>query len=289
MISIILRGGLGNQLFQLFTCMSYGFDHKKQIILSTTKEDYVSPVDKISLRPTYWDTFLSKFQFLLVDKNDQRWSQFKIMYAEEDSYCPIPYHPANIMLNGYFQSYKYFHTHKSSVFSLLNLDVYKEQVLSKYDMPTDTLHISMHFRIGDYKQAGADIHPILHINYYSNSIQFIKNNIDSFSSQKVKIICFGEKTNKEEILTSIRFLSTMFPQIFFEFLEKDITDYEEMILMSLCQHNIIANSTFSWWGAYLNQNPTKIVSYPQTWFGPCIRKNTIDLCPPEWTCISSDI
>jgi hypothetical protein len=55
-----------------------------------------------------------------------------------------------------------------------------------------------------------------------------------------------------------------------------------MLLMSVCDHNIIANSTFSWWGAYLNQNPSKIVCYPGTWFGPALKHDTRDLFPTDW-------
>ena len=64
----------------------------------------------------------------------------------------------------------------------------------------------------------------------------------------------------------------------------NIPDYEQLLLMSLCSHNIIANSTFSWWGAYFNKNSNKIVCYPSIWVG--ITDNTSDLFPKAWTKIN---
>ena len=67
-----------------------------------------------------------------------------------------------------------------------------------------------------------------------------------------------------------------------------LTDWEELLLMSCCQHNIIANSSFSWWGAYLSNNPIQITCYPSKWFGPLLtnKNDTSDLFPPTWSCIS---
>ena len=62
----------------------------------------------------------------------------------------------------------------------------------------------------------------------------------------------------------------------------EASDWEQMLLMSVCENNIIANSTFSWFGAYFNQNENKKVCYPSLWFGPDMKKDLRDLFPESW-------
>ena len=70
----------------------------------------------------------------------------------------------------------------------------------------------------------------------------------------------------------------------FQKVGNDIEDWKQLLMMSMCSHHIIANSTFSWWGAYLNKSTDKIVCYPTHWFGPKLKdiNNTKDLFPTDW-------
>ena len=159
--------------------------------------------------------------------------------------------------------------------------------------------ISMHFRIGDYKFL-QNCHPILGVEYYINSIKFILNSLRT-DNTKWTILYFCEDTDIIEVETKINKIKTKCMvsesgsplELEFERANSDseseskIEDWQELLLMSCCQHNIIANSSFSWWAAYFNTNPHKIVCYPEKWFGPQLSQhNTKDLFPPSWHKIS---
>jgi hypothetical protein len=138
--------------------------------------------------------------------------------------------------------------------------------------------VSLHFRLGDYVSKQSH-HPIMSIKYYVGALTRI---IDQLGTETFRVIYFGEKDDETTIKVCIQILEKKFPYL--EFVKADLDeDWEQMLLMSLCDHNVIANSSFSWWGAYFNANKNKIVCYPTTWFGPAMRNHdTKDLCPPSW-------
>jgi hypothetical protein len=143
--------------------------------------------------------------------------------------------------------------------------------------------ISLHFRFGDYKKY-PHIYQILNEKYYSNSITYILSEIKNDS--KLSIVYFCEDQDIEDVEYIIKKLRLEFPLIKFERANPLLKDWEQMLLMSLCNHNIIANSTFSWWGAYLNSSVDKIVCYPEKWFMPNAH-NTCDLFLEEWVPIEN--
>ena len=267
MLSTKLMGGLGNQLFQIFNVLAYSKRFNKEVIFPKDKSDLLK-------RPDYWNTFFKSINYMVTDEH----IQMSVLREPSFEFNGIGDIKEDFIFYGYFQSYKYFEDQQGEIFKQLRINRQKQHIMEKTKMDMNNT-VSMHFRIGDYKGL-TEYHPILTIDYYIKALLTI---IQKTKNNDLKVIYFFEQEDVDQVNTIIDTLKTKMPSINFTPVLSDLLDYEQMILMSLCQHNIIANSSFSWWGAYLNNNPNKIVCYPSVWFGPKFSdKNTKDLCPDYW-------
>lgn len=166
-------------------------------------------------------------------------------------YTPIPYKP-NLNLNGYLQSWRYFDDYQDIIHGLLTPTV---GFGIKYD------YTSIHVRRGDYLKLTRE-YVQLGMDYYQKAMDTIKSKYYIIFSDDIpwcKANFHGENV------------------IFAEG-----NPVEDLALQIACEHNIICNSSFSWWGAWLNKNPSKIVVAPAQWFGPALPHNTKDLLPEKW-------
>lgn len=283
MIIGILAGGLGNQLFQIFATIAYSLEYNNSFGFLNKKQTI-----GITYRCTYWNTLLKPLQPFLLDSYIAM--NFRRIQEREFKYKKLPslFINENIELIGYFQSYKYFESYKQAIFSLIKLEQYKQDIIYKTDYLNTDKTISMHFRIGDYKKL-QHIYPILSVDYYRNAlktiIDSIKNNINN-KLDNYKILYFCEEKDLPEVNIIINQLKKEFKEInkllIFECVDFNLTDWQQLILMSICKYNIIANSTFSWWGAYFNTNNDKIVCYPGEWIYSKIKDELLDLFPIDW-------
>jgi hypothetical protein len=179
----------------------------------------------------------------------------------------------SVYIDGYWQSYQYFESIESELrveltpikkLSGLNLDV--SQQISRVNA------VSLHIRRGDYvsNQTTNKVHGFLGIDYYENAIKTIFSRVpDPYFFVFSDDIAWARENLP--LTNNVTFIEH----------NRAENSYEDMRLMSLCKHHIIANSSFSWWGAWLGQNPNKIVLYPLKWFAKDDR-DISKLCPPEW-------
>lgn len=276
MITCNLMGGLGNQIFQIFATISYAIKSRNQFKFPKL---YTLGGGATTLRYTFWETFFVNLKPFLVTE----FPPVQVIKENGFTYKPLSIAEMfnkNIMINGYFQSYKYFQENYSVICRIIGLNNMKDDLAQKLNLTNGYLEnsISMHFRIGDYKKF-PDVHPLATYDYYERALNHIKN---INSDKKYNVIYFCENIDIDDVLITINKLTQKFTNYNFIRGDSNIDDWEQMLLMSLCHHNIIANSSFSWWAAYFNSWTNKIVCYPSVWFGPIANNDTKDLCPPEW-------
>ena len=270
-------GGLGNQLFQIFATISYAIKSRNQFKFLNVEQlgDGVSTV-----RYTFWNTFFYRLKPFLIDKIEDK---IYVIREKDFTFNELPIDEMinnDLLIFGYFQSYKYFQENYKIIYRLIGVDYLKNNLLRKLAYNEEYLNnvVSMHFRIGDYKKI-QHVHPLMTKDYYDKSLHVIKSkNLNTYFT----IMYFCEDDDIEDVLLTVNWLKEKYKNFTFIRGENTLSDWEQMLLMSCCHHNIIANSSFSWWGAYFNNHPDKIVCYPSIWFGQTVQHDTSDLCPPKW-------
>ena len=285
MLTCNLMGGLGNQLFQIFATISYAV--KSQNIFKFYDINTLG-TGNTTVRNTYWNTFLHALKPFLT----KEFPTIDIIKEQGFHYTeisPFSLVNRNTCLLGYFQSYKYFEPYFALIYRLLKIEDMKLKVFKRAELSEDFLKncISMHFRLGDYINI-QHVHPLLKNDYYEKALNYINQHAPTYRN----IIFFCEDKDLEEVKNMIkkikgnvdknRYVTDAEEKYRFIRCKNELEDWEQMLLMSACGHNIIANSTFSWWGAYFNNYLNKIVCYPSVWFSPSKQHDTKDLFPPEW-------
>lgn len=272
MHTIVLEGGLGNQLFMIFAVLGHALKYNIPFYFEDTD------IRQGSRRKTYWDSFFEPLTKFIKKENPQGSYVYREPVFHYNEIPPFP-GEVHVKLIGYFQSYKYFHENKSTIFKLMNLEKFKKQVREKIvGVKNWNTTVSMHFRRGDYKTI-QQYHPVLPIEYYKHALTSLQyNNKVSWT-----ILYFCEDEDVDSVTETVSELSRTFPLMTFQRREGVTEDWEEIIAMSLCRHNIIANSSFSYFGAYLNTREDVQVYFPSVWLGPALSsKDTKDMCPPNW-------
>ena len=254
MITTYLQGGLGNQLFQMCAAISLAL---------LNDDNYAFDVNNHHL-PKQGNKCLH------YEKNIFRNIKFDtgllVKYVHHEPhfhYKKINYLP-NLGLMGYFQSEKYFKDCESTIRELFSIDDQSRDIIkNKYGVILENKTVAVHVRRGDYLKF-ADHHPVCTLDYYHKAINL-------FDDDSVFLIFSDDIEWCKEKFVGDRFI----------FMENN-EDYIDFYLISLCNHVILSNSSFSWWGAWLNVNKDKKIIAPKKWFGEDIPHDTKDLIPARW-------
>ena len=290
MITIDVVGGLGNQLFKIFAVIAYSLEYKLSFLFEY-KEVMLN-------RHTYWNSFLKRLKIFTtaIPVNETTYCNSLrqnnvVIHAEHPTYkyIEIPDYPGkSVFLKGYFQSPLYFESYKDKIYQIIGLAKYqselKQQFVHYFEENIET--ISMHFRLGDYKNL-PQYHPIIPFNYYEKSLTLMCKKL----SKPCRVLYFCEQEDNDYVVDSIQKLKQIHSLEKIDFVKVDdsIDDWKQIIIMSLCDHNIIANSTFSWWGAYFGNPKNRCVCYPNIWFGPALKDlKTSQMFPSVWQKIDCD-
>ena len=269
MIYASLLGGIGNLSFIIATTYILALENSDDSL-------FTQNIDSITHRKNeelWFKTIFRKF-------NRGQIKHSKIYREPKCTYTKIPYRK-NMRLHGYFQSAQYFDNHREKIVDLMTN--YKKDIIKSLNLKlsqSNKKKISIHVRRADYLKL-QHAHVVLQIQYYKNAVSQMKTSLGTNYNNHIFYIfsddikwCKSQEFFKN--LPGVSFIENSDP------LTIEPVEVFQLYLMSMCDHNIIANSTFSWWGAYLNENPNKIVVSPKKWFNRNFRKDWNTLYHKDW-------
>lgn len=294
MIITLLKGGLGNQMFQYAMARRLALRHGT--VLALDLRSLLAPAPGDSVRPFELDQFHVVAQLAAESDavelsgrykgNLQRYltgvrrmtgrARFRVNCYSERSFQFSPevlLLPSDTYLDGFWQSERYFadvESHIRQEFRLRHPPGEESKKAAEKIKRVEA--VSLHVRRGDFitNPSAANFHGSCSLDYYRLAVEIVTGCIAS-----PHFFVFSDDLDWAQ-----RELQLSHPHSFVDHNGPDAA-HEDLWLMSLCKHNIIANSSFSWWGAWLNQNDRKVVIAPRNWFrNPDI--DTSDLIPSSW-------
>lgn len=283
LLIVKFNGGLGNQMFQW--AFARGLEKKTGLKVVFDMSYFCKKyarlfelgVFKINVNPVknFWTKFKIgfawKFRRLLAGKQFAGLNLYCEPHFEYDEKV-FEVRP-NTYIEGFFQSEKYFkHVEKElrEDFEFIPTPDNQNQAIIERIKSTEA--VSLHIRRGDYiqKKRYQDVYSTCSLDYYKRAVEYITKTVENPT-----LFIFSDDKNwvKENLKLS-------YESVYVDN-NSGIKSFEDMRLMSLCKHNVIANSSFSWWGAWLNNNKEKIVIAPKKWFNDESVVQT-DIIPENW-------
>ena len=292
MIVVRLTGGLGNQLFQYAMGRYHSLRHSVELVLEDSF--YIDP--PADSTPRQYD--LDKYPIVARRSNAEErhaWRSYTGRISKRfrrfvDFPGPFIYvheRPGQfnsnvnelgdgIFLDGYWQSERYFPGIQASLYAdfLPLLPMLSEDTRISAIMKARQ-SISLHIRRGDYVSniAANTIHGVCGLDYYDRAIRYM---VERQTDPVFFIFSDDMQWVKKNLVIN-------YPHVFVEH-NSSTKAFQDLRLMSQCNHHILANSSFSWWGAWLNPSAEKLIVRPRTWFVGLPQTSTW-ACPEEWAAI----
>lgn len=268
MIIIQLKGGLGNQLFQYAAAAQLAANLNTSVALDISAYEADNEIRSYMLQYfNITERFASKKEVAFYKKGNYIVNHFfkslkPFNYKEKGlryNTDLFTIKQNKVLLNGYFQSELYFKEIRDSIVKMFQVKVPAEGLNNEaINNIKNTNSVSLHIRRGDYVSNPTvnAVHTVCDMAYYAQALTYLKGSLN-----QAHIFIFSD-----DIPWAKQNLDTLgMPCTFIDFNTPD-NCYEDLRLMYSCKHNIIANSSFSWWGAWLNTNNDKTVIAPKKWF-----------------------
>jgi hypothetical protein len=292
MVAVKITGGLGNQMFQYASASALAYRLNQPLFLDIASFDVDIPnvakrVFELGLFPNIKVNTLSPFKvsgFYQPKRWDNRLRKLagipvgSVLAEKSHSYnkeildVKVP-----VLLQGFWQTEKYFLNERALILKEFEFPLLAEKDINLLTLESikATESVAIHVRRGDYITYAPtnNFHGVCSQTYYENAIRFFKDNYPGcrfffFSDEPDWVQSHLIKEGMNAVLVSHN---------------KGADSWKDMLLMSNCKHNVIANSSFSWWSAWLNNNAGKMVIAPKRWFktdDPFFEPN--DVVPGSW-------
>lgn len=286
MIITRLNGGLGNQMFQYAAGRALAVRHGTTLKLDISnfggnpERNYrlaafdikASIADKGEIEALRRDNVVQRlFRRMPLLATTIRISHVRERFFQYDSgFSTLP---DNVYLDGYWQSERYFHDIEDIIRAdftfVAEPDPVNREIAGRI---ANTDSVAVHVRRGDYvsNAVARDYHGVLALEYYNRAVSWICGQV---AEPHFYVFSDDPAWARDNLRVDhpVEYIDHNPPN----------RDYEDLRLMALCRNQVVANSSFSWWGAWLNHNPKKKIVAPARWFNqPDI--DTSDLCPREW-------
>ncbi len=281
MIKVILRGGLGNQMFEYAAGLNLALKNKTRLVLDAAYLNDRFPRPQFTYRSYDLDVFDIQPEFTALSKISSVvpipgvWLGFDLLGLGFDILInALGKDPSRVALWGFYQGEKYFIENKEAVRAAFR---FKYPLTGEAKTLAEKIQscnsVSLHVRRGDYTLLKyAKHYGVTDLSYYDRAVRYI---IERVPDAHLFVISDDPAWSAQ----NLRFAAI--PTTYLDAASAGPKNAFHLELMSLCKHTIITNSSFSWWGAWLNRNPGKIIVAPKRWRAGC-EGNENGIVPESW-------